>query len=207
MELPERTGRKQAAKGSAVVAAAAAMAMLAGCSARIGNALGANDAGSSDAPWRADAALVTDAPAVDAPAAIDAVPADAIPCDGGDRHFLDPDNGHCYLLFTTAATWSDAEADCESAQAHLATSTNKRENVVLTTVGAGQKDVWLGGTDMAMEGIWVWVTGESMGFQNWRSGEPNGGTAENCMVLEPNNGGTWDDLPCGETFPYLCERD
>lgn len=189
---------------STAVVAIAAAAVLVACNATIGPAKVVSDAGS-----RPDAFVqaVRDATAAaDAFGPGDALP-DAIPCEGGDRHFFDSGSGHCYLLFTSAVAWSDARADCANLSAHLATSTNRHENVVITALAAGDGAVWLGGTDASTEGFWVWVTGESMGFQNWGAGEPNGGTAENCMALDAGNSGAWDDRPCSDTLAYVCERD
>ena len=71
-------------------------------------------------------------------------------------------------------------------------------------------DVWLGATDQVTEDVWLWVTGASIDpYVNWRSGEPsNSGGIEHCMVLEDDTlDATWDDRPCDEDYPLLCERD
>jgi hypothetical protein len=71
-------------------------------------------------------------------------------------------------------------------------------------------DAWLGGTDQAQEMVWVWVTGEPFVFENFRDGEPNDGNsdqiAEDCLVLESDTAGTWDDRSCTSLRPFLCER-
>ena len=58
------------------------------------------------------------------------------------------------------------------------------------------------------EGVWVWLNGEPMVYTNWRAGEPNdGGTnGEDCMIIEGDHAGLWDDRSCVVSYPYLCER-
>ena len=70
---------------------------------------------------------------------------------------------------------------------------------------------WLGATDEAEEGVWVWVDGEVAPYTNWRAGEPNNGfymdvqnTLEHCAEIEAE--GTWDDQSCAVIHPYACER-
>ena len=70
-------------------------------------------------------------------------------------------------------------------------------------------DVWLLGTDAQSEGLWTWGGTEALTFAKWRTGEPNnggGGTPENCMIMQSNQGGVWDDRPCTQQLSYLCQR-
>lgn len=175
---------------------------LAGCgSATIG------DPPSGDDP---DAMVqqVVDAPGPDAPAG----PIDASPCTGGDARVRDPDTGVCYLYVNTPATWEDAAAACAQLGGTLAVPTSAGEDAriaALPTMPATLPDVWIGGSDALVEGEWRWITGEMMVYTNWRLGEPNDGAGEfpeDCMLIEADNGGTWDDRPCGAAYPYLCEH-
>ena len=51
----------------------------------------------------------------------------------------------------------------------------------------------MGANDSAIDGTWVWVDGEEWGqYTNWGSGEPNGGTMEECLEMFHNTG-TWND--------------
>ena len=50
-----------------------------------------------------------------------------------------------------------------------------------------------------------------MTYTSWRAGEPNDGgvdgTPEDCAVMEADTAtGTWDDRPCGNAYPFFCER-
>lgn len=185
----------------------------------IGEAQGSLPGTEADAPLRIDAQVTladampdpVDSPRPDA-APIDAPPPDAEPaplCEGGDRSLSDPLTGNCYTLFLDERSWDDAQAACEQAGGNLATINSAEENTVVASFSSGLVDLWLGGTDAEEEDNFVWVTGEPLGFEGWRSGEPNDGddNGEDCMVMEADNDGTWDDRDCQKTFPYICERD
>jgi hypothetical protein len=68
--------------------------------------------------------------------------------------------------------------------------------------------VWIGYTDAAAEGTWVWVDGSQnqAGFSPpWSSGEPNNsGGNENCAEFKytPEQ---WNDNDCGKTHYVWCE--
>jgi len=185
-------------------------ASAAGCmEAAIGDPGGRADgsSGSADAsPPRADAS-----PALPPDAAVpDAVPpADAAPCVEGELNVVDPATGNCYMYFSSQVPWTVALAACGShgATSHLAVITSADEQAVVASLGAPVADVWLGGSDRVTEMEWLWVTGEAMVFEGWRTGEPNDNNGEDCMIMEVDVGGTWDDRDCDNTYGYYCERE
>ena len=170
-----------------------------GCGAELGDGPGGGgdvDAGDGDPP-------------------VDAAPAppDARPCVEGDARVQDPATGTCYAYFGTLTSWGNASVACTALGGHLAVPTSVAENALilpLPTDLLNSPDVWLGGSDQVSEMTWQWVSGEPFVFDLWRAGEPNDGAsdtvAEDCMVLEADTAeGTWDDRPCGRSYPYLCE--
>lgn len=66
--------------------------------------------------------------------------------------------------------------------------------------------VWLGLTDMDVEGIWRWYSNNNIAkFTDWYPGEPAGNGGEDCVVMvEPSN--EWQDYPCSRSYHPLCER-
>jgi hypothetical protein len=180
-----------------------------------------DSAGGLDASTRATA----DAPvAIDGSTTslLDAAPdAAPRPCTGGNAQVTA--GTACFVYTATATTWTDAGTACTAMMAHLAIVDSATTNATITTL-VGTNDVFLGGTDAATEGTWLWtdntpiaLTG-TMPFQNWRSGEPNngaGGHEEDCLVLEGSKtpAGTWDDRPCAPEattttpgrYGYVCQ--
>ena len=99
-------------------------------------------------------------------------------------------------------TWSEASAACQAAGQHLASVQSAAENALLVTAAAGNR-VWIGGTDAASEGTWVWSpSGTPLSYANWGVLEPNNaGNGEDCL----NGPELWNDLPCTAKQKYVCQ--
>ena len=69
----------------------------------------------------------------------------------------------------------------------------------------GRYGYWIGLTDEAEEGVWVWDDGEPLdaSYSPWANGEPNNSGQpgpENCVILQ---GGNWLDAKCSTTTQRL----
>jgi hypothetical protein len=134
-------------------------------------------------------------------------------------------NGHYYELVTAGKSWADARADAAGRShaglsGHLATITSQAELDFLSiSVNPAATNVWLGGSDAAVEGEWRWVDGPEAGtlfsnggtavtFANWNSGEPNnsvrGGVGENALEGW-FRGDRWNDESAWVSRAYLVE--
>jgi len=102
-------------------------------------------------------------------------------------------------------SWSDANAACLAAGMELASVHSDEENALLATAAAGNT-VWIGGTDAALEGTWVWSpSGTPLSYTNWWSGEPNNvGGNEDCLSVFYDVGG-WYDNRCSHELKYVCQ--
>jgi hypothetical protein len=119
---------------------------------------------------------------------------------------FNPANGHYYEAVISAdITWDAANAQAAArshlgATGHLATLTTAEENAFVVSFVSGGNDYFLGGFQLngsaEPDGGWQWVTGESWGYTNWASGEPNngGGITEPESALQFLNGSTWNDV-------------
>jgi len=75
---------------------------------------------------------------------------------------------------------------------------------------------WIGLTDEANEGTWVWEDGSPATFTRWASGEPNNSPAgrtcdsdnrctrsgEHCAEMYASSG--WNDIPCTHNKAFAC---
>ena len=119
--------------------------------------------------------------------------------------------GHCYVLFREELEWATARDRCAALGMHLATLTAASENDVVRAL-VPTSDLpfttprsWIGASDVAVEGSFVWVTGEALSFTAWASGQPDNGGEEDCATIA--RGGSWDDHECTRKHSFVCERD
>lgn len=93
-----------------------------------------------------------------------------------------------YTVILDDVTWEQAKANCEAMGGHLATINSQEEFDKLTAMAAekGAQFVWLG-SYRGSDNQWYHVTGETVDFFKWDSGEPSvkdsDGTPENYLLL------------------------
>ena len=148
---------------------------------------------------------------------INSVGATAVPALNGGAATADPSPTSSsplphYTLMNDALSWDDANAACLAAGLQLATVQSAAQNALLLTAAAGNY-VWIGGTDAASEGAWVWSPSNTpLSYTNWRvaSGEPNNvNGGEDCLEFDAAwsvDAGTWNDAPCTNKFKYVCQQ-
>lgn len=134
--------------------------------------------------------------------------------DGEDIDGFVPSNQHCYIKVTLAKNISAARRHCEVEHSgYLATLTSTAENNFvreLTHRGNFTGQFWIGYTDVIYQNQFQWMTGEKafteeMGkYENWRPGQPNGHTFEDCAVTSSETG-RWDDVSCTTKNMFVCE--
>jgi len=112
---------------------------------------------------------------------------------------INPANGHMYYLLSQQ-NWTDSENEAVSLGGHLATVSNQAENdwilQAFSQYGGQTRDLWLGLNDQAVEGDWVWVSGETSTYRHWAPGEPNDWNGEDCGHISVSRSGEWNDVPC-----------
>jgi hypothetical protein len=121
--------------------------------------------------------------------------------------------GHDYYFCPTARTWADARSHCQvQLRGDLAQLADAAEDTFVRSRTPAIS--WIGDTDSAIEGLWVWANnrvpfwkGTASGsaqnalYSNWASGEPN--ASGNCGVLYTS--GQFDDANCNSTLSFVCE--
>jgi len=80
-----------------------------------------------------------------------------------------------YKVFLEDVSWHEAKARCEEMGGYLACVTTKMESRFVIGLGDG-KTLWLGATDEAREGAWVWVNGDDFSYDEWAGNQPNAGS-------------------------------
>ena len=55
------------------------------------------------------------------------------------------------------------------------------------------------------EGIFKWNNGETVQQIPWGSGEPNGGTGSNCLIMDASQAFKFYDRGCSAKYEFLCQ--
>lgn len=140
-------------------------------------------------------------------------------CTSGCVVRVRPEDNHRYLFCAVGTTWGVARTRCTTEQFRLVRVDDQAEhtyvrNTALTAIG--NVDLWIGASDTPTEGVWHWEDGAQFWaggsgggpvnglFELWGSGEPNNDGDEDCGEIRTS--ATWNDVGCGETQPFVCER-
>jgi Ca2+-binding RTX toxin-like protein len=105
--------------------------------------------------------------------------------------------GSTYVL--VPGSWTQAQANAQALGGNLATvdSADKNtflfQNVVTPMLVAQPHGLWIGLNDIAVEGTWVWASGDPVTYTNWGPGEPNNAGNEDGVHITWDRG-RWNDL-------------
>ena len=115
-------------------------------------------------------------------------------------------NGHYYGFSQDKKTWNEAQKDCEANGGHLVTIADEKEQKAVQKLLSydGSGTAWIGATDEASEGEWIWCTGEIFSYSNWNSGEPNNDKEEDYAGIYVD-GFKWNDWNGTTVLNYICE--
>jgi len=132
--------------------------------------------------------------------------------DGGDCPCsVVYDDDHPYMLCTSYRTWSDAEAYCEKYGYTLVSVDDSSEDAFVYEAAHDTSRYgswWIGLSDSASEGSWVWVDGTTASYTDWASGQPDdayGG--QDCGAFLLSYSSQWYDLSCSSYIFAICEAE
>ncbi|MEQ9188569.1 MAG: GEVED domain-containing protein [Cryomorphaceae bacterium] len=111
--------------------------------------------------------------------------------------------GHTYFLTNAMMSKAAAQALATSMGGYLASISSQAENDFLQPRVSGSFP-WIGLTDGAAEGTFVWDNGEAFSYSNWSGGEPNNAGNEDCVQYYYTTG-FWNDVLCSNSYPGIIE--
>jgi len=133
-------------------------------------------------------------------------------------------NGGCFFFEASLAAWSDARSACQARGAGWDLASVRSAEVAAFLGATLEAEAWIGASDAASEGTWVWIAAgdpfwlggvdgvaAAGAYTNWNATEPNGATTTNCArALPPGPGGSnpnapWADLDCAQLRGAVCE--
>ena len=126
------------------------------------------------------------------------------------------DDGHFYEYIDDEVNLTAAKAAASAKtyyglQGYLSTITSAEENSFITDKTSAI--IWLDASDKESDGTWKWLSGPESGdeltYFNWASGEPNGDTSENNLMIYPSThttlAGKWNDIITEKIYHYVVE--
>ena len=87
-------------------------------------------------------------------------------------------NDHTYVLTPDYMTWTEAESYAQSLGGHLVTVNDQAEQDFLLDTFVDFEPLWIGYSDSATEGTYVWADGDASDFTNWGGGYPLGDSVD-----------------------------
>lgn len=136
--------------------------------------------------------------------------------------------GHYYKVYNRSSNWYDAKNYCENIGGHLVTITSLSEQIFVCDLieENGNKNCYWLGARKSSNGIWHWITNESLAYVNWAKNQPDNFTGEEDSVMmyrwnNPSSSsslGQWNDIcwngNCNneeffgiQNFGFICEWD
>ncbi|XP_071315774.1 ladderlectin-like isoform X1 [Trachinotus anak] len=108
-------------------------------------------------------------------------------------------------------TWAQAERNCQSMGANLASVHSVQEysklQRLIFIVTHDYKETWIGGSDAQGERIWFWSDGSRFHYSHWCQGEPNNsGGRQHCLQMNFGAAKCWDDVECSRHRPSICVK-
>lgn len=128
-------------------------------------------------------------------------PTSSAPGDMG-AWVVNPANGHAYKRIR-CESWDDANNQAAAEDAYLVSITDATEQEWLIKTFKPQH-CWIGLTDSAKEGEWVWGSGEPVTYTNWGPHEPKDTDwgDEDFVLIEYS--GEWSDAGPGSIEWRMC---
>ncbi|KAJ8398911.1 hypothetical protein AAFF_G00418190 [Aldrovandia affinis] len=116
-------------------------------------------------------------------------------------------NSKCYYISTENKSWKDSRSECLKQGADLVIIESKEEQEFIFKYTIDGNSYWIGLSDSATEGNWLWVDGTPLQDDKefWMTGQPNDyNRSEDCAGTWPGEN-KWFDAPCKclETYALL----
>ena len=125
----------------------------------------------------------------------------------GDYPFIGNFQDHKYYIVQEWVSWETARQNAIALGGYLLTINSVAENnFIQNNIGDNYKwdSYWIGFSDTAEEGTFVWANGSDSTYTNWYDGEPNNAGDEDVVEFNAYSG-KWNDLNSNDGRFYIIE--
>ncbi|KAK3597120.1 hypothetical protein CHS0354_021229 [Potamilus streckersoni] len=121
-----------------------------------------------------------------------------------------PDEKFCYKFYNECKTWAEARQVCRRDGGDLISLKTInfaffKELSKQQTGVCSLPTVWVGLSDISVEGQWYWLNGEKVSTTFWAPNEPNNLGEEDCGCLEHWTSYNLNDRKCTDSFRFICQ--
>jgi len=113
----------------------------------------------------------------------------------------------CYKVFTSKASFNNAERNCKSVGGNLAMPQEAGENKCLYSLLNSSKNsfAWIGvkSANTSPLGPYQYVDGSPLTFDDWGLKEPR--NHNNFLCVTASRGAHWENNPCKQKYYYVCQ--
>uniref|UniRef100_A0A669CXF1 C-type lectin domain-containing protein n=1 Tax=Oreochromis niloticus TaxID=8128 RepID=A0A669CXF1_ORENI len=117
--------------------------------------------------------------------------------------------GKCYYFSNNKSSWNKSRDECRAKGGDLVKIDSREEDVMTRD----EDKFWIGLTDSAAEGRWVWVDGSSLDQSrnepdNWKGHNGEHPDGEDCARMGAKGGADdcWFDAFCSKPHRSICEK-
>ena len=123
-------------------------------------------------------------------------------------------NDKCYTHVDDNINWNQAEACCVAWGGHLASIHSAGVNMLLNDIRNQDRFTWIGLSDTANEGVYVWTDGTAYDYQNFAANQPDNFGQEHCIHFfdQSRVSLSWNDYHCSRNTwgsiltSYICQK-
>ena len=120
-------------------------------------------------------------------------------------------NGSHYYYSNMSLTWFEADSLCNANGGDLVTIETQAENDFIQNI-TSSNTVYIGLYQDTLSPVyaepdsgWVWVTGDTLGYSNWKSNEPNNTNGDEHIAEFYGSTGQWNDQSGHNTKHFILE--
>jgi hypothetical protein len=112
-------------------------------------------------------------------------------------------NGHGYTITDAGSTWYAAEMQARGFGGHLVAINDSLENAFVFGAFGSYGYLWIGLSDEAQHGTYVWSSDDPFAYTNWDAGQPNNSSDQDYGVMR--GGGVWADYAASANYRGVVE--
>ncbi|XP_062276714.1 type-2 ice-structuring protein-like [Scomber scombrus] len=120
-------------------------------------------------------------------------------------------DGHCFQYVARNLSWAEAQKNCQSLNANLASihSLEEYQSIqgLIMEITTQDTNTWIGGSNCEEEDDWFWADNTPFEYKTWCEGDPHGfKKGQCCLQINYGDNKCWHDTKCSTSLPSMCVK-